>query len=61
MSVLDGHSRWPVLIAAGIAIAGLLSSGPTPRRLLLAIAVFLFLWLVLQAVFDAAGRASRRR
>jgi inner membrane protein involved in colicin E2 resistance len=51
--VLDGHSRAPVIISAVIAVAGLLFSPlPMPQRALLAGAVFFFVWLVLQAIFD---------
>ena len=58
--MLDGHSRAPVIISAVIAVAGLLFSPLSmPQRALLAGAVFFFVWLVLQAIFDR--RRPRRR
>ena len=57
----DVHSRAPVVIAGVVALVGLaFSSVSTPRRFLLALAVFLFLWLVLQAVFDNVGARRGR-
>ena len=60
MSAPTGHSRSPVVVAGAVALAGLVfSSVSMPRRILLALAVFLFVWLVLQAIFDNL-RARRR-
>ena len=67
MSAPTGHSRSPVVVAGAVALAGLVfSSVSMPRRILLALAVFLFVWLVLQAIFDnlppaVAAEAVRRR